>query len=700
MHQKISLFSTETTNKNNTMKASDQLLNIFEDIHNHIYANDGLSSQQAFFEVLKILFIKIFDEKNNLSNKFYITTSELKKINNGENALSFQKRINLLNEYTSKKFSEILEYERFKLKLTTLAYIVEKLQNINISDSSEDVKGLAFQKFVYSKQRRERGQFLTPEPVIDLCIQIIKPTKDDKVMDPACGSARFLSQTMKYVFQNSLKDSSKRIKENYVKNNLYGIEINPMIAKIAKIRMILEGGGDSNIAIFDSLSKWDTINFELNKISSNVLNTYENFFDVVLTNPPFGSQGKVTNKKILRNFNLGYKWSKDRGNYYISKKLRKGQIPDILFIERCLNFLKYGGRMAIVIPNGVLENPSLEYVRNYIEKNAKIIAIIDLPAETFIPFGSGIKTSIIFLQKLKSSELEKIKSMNYKIYFGKIKKIGYSGNKNGSAIYKTNKYGIRLTDRNGNNIIDEDISDLLESYNNFISKKDTFKCNNKHFSINYNELTNRFDFNFHKPFYIKLEKRLKENSSKELGQVIKIIKRKAQVLSYKNKITDYVELTDINPNNFEIINSTKMYVHELPVRAKFELKEGDIITAVAGNSIGTDKHVSAIVTSEFDSCVCTNGLRILQPNKEIDPYYLLFYLKSELFLKQIYRYRTGSTIPSISDRNLSKILIYVPPKEKQRIIGNKIRDILELGKKTKKILRDTKIDIENKIIHK
>lgn len=693
MHQKISLFSTETINKNNTMKISDQLLNIFEDIHNHIYANDGLSSQQAFFEVLKILFIKIFNEKNNLSNKFYITTSEHEKINNGENALSFQKRINLLKEAASKKFSEILENEEFKLKLTTLAYVVKKLQNINISDSSKDVKGLAFQKFVYSKQRRDRGQFLTPEPIIDLCIQIIKPTKDDKVLDPACGSARFLSQTMKYVFQNSLKDSSKRIKENYVKNNLYGIEINPMVAKIAKIRMILEGGGDSNIAIFDSLSKWDTINFELNKISSNMVNTYENFFDVILTNPPFGSRGKVTNKKILRNFNLGYKWLKDGDNYYISKKLQNGQIPDILFIERCLNFLKYGGRMAIVIPNGDLENPSLEYMRDFIDKNAKIIAIIDLPAETFIPFGSGIKTSIIFLQKLKSSELEKIKSLNYKIYFGKIKKIGYSGNKNGSAIYKTNKYGLKLTDRNGNNIIDEDISDLLESYNNFISKKDTFKGNNKHFSINYNELTNRFDFNFHKPFYSKLEKKLKKNSSKELGQVAKIIKRKAQVLSYKNKITNYVELTDINPNNFEIINSTKMYVYELPVRAKFELKKGDIITAIAGNSIGTYKHVSAIVTSEFDGCVCTNGLRILQPNKEIDPYYLLFYLKSELFLKQVYRYRTGSTIPSISDRNLSKILIYIPPKEKQIIIGNKIREIFDLRKQVKKILRDTKIDI-------
>jgi len=670
---------------------SDKLLHLFEDIHNHMYANDGLSSQQSFEEMLKILFVKIFDEKKKNGSDFYITSPELEDILGGKRSKEFADRISKLEKDAADYFSDVIEKnDEIRLKQSSLAYIVNKLQNINLSDSSRDVKGLAFQKFVYNKQRSDRGQFFTPEQVVDLCVKIIKPQSGEKILDPACGSAGFLSQAMKHLLKQSNSENAQAT--NKIGDNIFGFEINKMAAKTAKMRMILDGDGSSNIVVADSLSDWDNLNFDINKACNKEGKTYEDYFDVILTNPPFGSQGKITNKSSLKKFNLAHKWMQYGDALHKTETLHNGQVPDILFIERCLDLLKDGGRMAIVLPNGDLENSSLDYVRYYINENTKVLAVINLPFDTFIPFGTGVKASILFLQKMNKEELSKEKAKNYKIFFGKINKLGYLGNKNGSPIYQKDSNGKMLVGNNGEPLIDEDITDVVSAYDRFVSDE-LDDSSDDCFAVNFENLSSRLDHDYYKPSYRKMEEALKNYGAKRLGDVVKLRKHKSLKFKKRDLEVEYVELSDVNTEYNEINASSRSLVHDLPSRASYELKHGDIVTAVAGNSIGTSQHASALVSEKFEGAICTNGFRILNAEPEIDPFYLLYYLKSDYFLKQVYKYRTGAAIPAISDEDLLNILIYIPPKEVQQNIVNKVRESFELRRKSKELLSNVSIGI-------
>lgn len=643
---------------------TDSLLRIFEDVHNHIYANDGLSPEQALEEVIKLLFLKIYDEKNK-KHEFKIAPTEYENVSNGKNELNFLNRFKDLQNNTFDYFGSLFEKsERIKLKNSTLGFVVNKLQNIDFLSSSSDVKGLAFQKFINSSQRVGRGQFFTPEQIVKLCVEILQPKSNEIILDPACGSGGFLSSSLQYVAINEPANVAK-----FIKNNIYGIEISKTAARIAKMRMILDGDGFSNIIQHDSLSDWSEINLELNKTNNKDIKTYQNFFDIILTNPPFGTQGKITDKSVLKNFYLGYKWLENGNDFSKSDELLNGQVPEILFIERCLEFLKPGGKMAIVLPNGDFENSSLSYLRNYIKEKANIFSIIKLPQETFIPSGTGVKTSILFLTK-------KIKGIDAPdVFFSQVTKLGYSGNKNGSLVYKKDDKGCIAKNINGDFQLDEDISRVVSEYLNF--QKNNFSYNNDNsFIVNNRDLNyERFDFEFYKPSYRKFEKLLLNAGAKKLEDLVKIKKTKSNKLKHKDSLVRYVELSDVSSQYNEIINSSEQLVYELPSRASYELKEGEIITAIAGNSIGTEKHASAYVTKEYDGCVCTNGFRIFNVDeKKINPFYFLYFLRSKYFLDQIYRYRTGAAIPSIADSDLRNVLILLPSKQEQDRIGSIIKD--------------------------
>lgn len=667
------------------LKKSDRLLRVFEDIHDHIYANDGLSTQDVFVEVIKILFAKIYDEKQVKAN-FYITEEEYESLSHGKLNKDFKTRFDQLIKATFRDFSDVLDdSDELKIKDSTVAYVVHKLQEINLSESSGDVKGLAFQKFLLSSQRADRGQFFTPEQVVRLCVEIIRPSKDQKVLDPACGSGGFLSQAMKFVFNGDLSDASKKERKNYVQNNIFGIEINKMIAKVAKMRLILEGDGFSNLANFDSLSNWENIDFKKNGLPRG--EKIKGYFDVILTNPPFGSQGRITNKSVLREFDLAYKWDKFDQKFIKTDEFQNGQVSDILFIERCLDFLKMGGKMAIVLPDGLFENSSLDYVRQYIQQRSKILSVTKLPFETFIPFGTGVKVSLLFLQKIKDIN-EKAGS---RVFFAKVDKIGYKGNKNGSIVYKTDSSGRRILSDNGEHVIDEDISDIVDKYSRFLKNKTTFSeegC----FVVDHNELQDRFDFDFYKPSYRRMEENLLKRGARRLGDLVDIVKDRSKKLRIKDEQVRYVELADINADYCEISSSTMMYVHELPSRASFEIKAGDIITAVAGNSIGTGKHMSALVANEYAGAICTNGFRILRPKDGLDKLYLLYYLRTELFLKQVFKLRTGAAIPAISDDDLMNVLVYLPPKRELEKIIDRMNRSFKLREESRNLLSNIKLD--------
>ena len=657
----MQLFDTELKQENNLLKK-------FEEIHDFIYANDGLSSQQTLNEFLKLLFVKIYDENNQLRH-FQITTEEYQTLATNKSNHSIVEKIGKLFDKTKQEYPDMFDIDdKIKLSNVSLGFVINKLQNISLTDSSSDAKGLAFQKFISHTEKDGKGQFFTPEPVVNFCVDIINPKLGETIIDPCCGSGGFIFSAYLHILKNNVNTS----KQSIIANQLFGIDINKDIAKIARMKFLLEANIKSNVFCHNSLDDIDTLKLLLSE------HTHANYdgFDVLLTNPPFGTAGKITDNYLLSKYDLGYKWLKTESGYVRSRSICNGQPAEILFIERCLQLLREGGRMAIVLPNGHFENPSLEYLRFYIKQKARILGIVNLPQETFIPFGTGVKTSLLFLEKETLST-----HTNYPVFFGKVKKLGYQGNKNGTPIYKKDEGG-HLVYKNGDCIIDEDFSTVVSDYSKFCTN-DTINSVNS-FSIDYSELNSRFDYDFYSPENRDILGELSKHSVR-LGDIVEIVKTKSPKLKNKNAIVDYVELSDINTHSFEIINSTQYAVHELPSRASYELKENDIITAIAGNSVGTRKHATALVNNEYSGVICTNGFRVLR-NPKINIYYLLYYLHSDLFLKQMMMYRTGAAIPNVSDYDLMNVLVYLPNESIIEKIGEQMKHSFNLRNESVKII--------------
>lgn len=646
------------------LSKEDNLLKRFEEIHDYIYSNDGLSPQQTLEEFVKILFVKIFDETHK-TGLFQISNLEWNDLSQGKNVAVFIERINHLFQQTQAAYQDVFETDdRIRISDLALGYTINKLQSVSLSDSSQDAKGLAFQKFLSHHEKDGRGQFFTPEPVIDFCVEIMQPKPNETIIDPACGSGGFVMSALRYLQKNNQNIDNQII----ISKNIFGIDINKSIARIAKMKLLLEANVKTNIFCANSLEDLDTLKLNIQQNEG---------FDLLLANPPFGA--KINNATTLRLFDLGFKWAniqKDsKHNYQKTNVLYNNQSAEVLFIERCLDLLKEGGRMAIVLPNGNFENPSLEYLRYYIKLRAKILAIVNLPQETFIPYGTGVKTSILFLQKDTPNIIKQ-----YPIFFARIKKLGYQGNKNGTPLYKKDNYGRILNNEKGQGILDEDFSEIVMQYKSFL-KGESIQTNNS-FSVNYNELNGRFDYDFYAPENRKLFEKQDANNAVRLGDVCDIVKVKSKKLKETNLSVEYVELSDINTHAFEIINATTYSIHELPSRASYELQTDDIITAIAGNSVGTRKHATALVTEEFEGAICTNGFRVFR-NYKIDKYFLLYFLKSETFLKQMFMYRTGAAIPNVSDADLANILIYLPSEERLKEISEKVKRSFELRKASK-----------------
>ncbi|MDD9806919.1 MAG: N-6 DNA methylase [Gammaproteobacteria bacterium] len=654
----------------------DSPLKRFEDIHNYLYANDGLSEQQVLEEIVKILFLKYHDERNEVTN-FYITEGELKQ----KNKNTFYKRINSLFESTKQKYKVFFDNnDQLELSLQSLVFVINKLQKIYFTGSTKDANGLAFQKFLCRHAKGGRGQFFTPDPVIDFCVEIIQPKPCETIIDPACGTGGFLFSSLNFIRRNFRNKNLK----NYVENNIFGIEINRRISQIAKIKFLIEVNADPNILCSNALEDINNPGFPgIQK--GNI----ENYCDIVLTNPPFGTQGKIVQKNLLSAYDLGYKWNKCGEDHIKSHQILKGQVPEILFIERCLKLLKPGGRAGIVLPNGHFENASLEYLRRYIKEKAHITGIVLLPQETFVPYGTGVKASLLFLQK-KNGQATNGKQ----VFFSRIDNLGYAGNKNGTTIYKKDKHG-KIIIENGEKLIDEDFTESIDDYNDFLQARPI--KSEKSFLIDANQLNGRFDYNYYSPANRRLISDLKSLNAVRLEEIADIVKTKEHPLK-QDMAVEYIELSDVYTKSFEIINTTTLLPSELPSRASYELKAGDIITAVAGNSIGTRKHATAYVTHEFDKAICTNGFRVLR-NFKIDHFYLLYYLQSDLFLKQVFMYRTGAAIPALSDNDFSNILIYLPSEKEIKDIGLNVKKSFELRNEAKSTISSIKTKINIKHIN-
>jgi type I restriction enzyme M protein len=436
---------------------SDALLFAFRRCHNYIAGNQGLQKPQAFWELLKLIFCKIHDERHNDEVEFFAGATERHGVNG---PLKVQKRIEGLFGEVKQDYPAIFRAsEEVELKPVVLAYIVSQLQMYSLLESDVDVKGRAYEEIVGSNLRGDRGEFFTPRNICRMAVEMLAPTEQQLLLDPACGTGGFLITAMNHVIEkiraaelvkwgNKLERAEKATRERVQKfatRFIVGIDFNPELVKASKMNMVLNNDGSGGLFQGNSLASPAT--WEIGLREKTLLGNV----DILFTNPPFGSKIQVTDPAILEQYELGHSWTYDANSdrWTINPALQKSQPPEILFIERCVKFLRPGsGSAALVLPDGILGSPGLGYVREWILRNAIVLASIDLHANTFQPFVS-IQTSLLILRRkseaLIAAEKASGKIADYPVFMAIANHVGHD--KRGRTTY--------VRDRDGNEIITE-----------------------------------------------------------------------------------------------------------------------------------------------------------------------------------------------------------------------------------------------------
>jgi type I restriction enzyme M protein len=393
-----------------------ELMQKFKSAHDALWGGGALAPTTAFDELDKLIFCKIWDERwrdNDPKSKgepfdfqiiYYPEDKEDKQ--NIKAKTELEKRVKALYEHGRKKDPEVFK-DDIKLDKHKIFTVVQYLQDINLSKTDLDAKGLAFQSFMGEFFRGDFGQFFTPNVIVDFIVKAIGVEKDYKVLDTSCGSGGFLLHALK-----SIRDEANKTYgddrglswfyywHNFAANNLYGIEINEQISRVAKMNMIIHDDGHTNIITNDGLKNNRSI-----EIENRNLNFQDGTFNLIMTNPPFGSTIKADEVGYYKEYefferNLGFIEAKDRiADDNNKKKWRLSQSTEILFLERCYKYLDEGGYLAIVIPDGVLTNSTSQYVRDWLVEKFRIMAVVSLPQHTFAHVKAGVKSSIFFLQK-------------------------------------------------------------------------------------------------------------------------------------------------------------------------------------------------------------------------------------------------------------------------------------------------------------
>jgi type I restriction enzyme M protein len=488
----------------------EMLRTAFRRCHNYIHGNEGMPKDAAFWQFLYLIFAKMHDERQpNEKRRFWAGRFE----KNGQlideqfdpaGQRAIRERIKPLFEEVKKKYSTVFRgNEEITLSDRALAFMVSELAKYDFGRTDVDAKGAAYQEIVGTNLRGDRGQYFTPRGAIKLVVSMLDPKPNERVFDPACGTGGFLTATLAHLAHKFQKEKGiepgaestqeflsiqERLAE-FVKKNLFGADFDPFLVRAAQMNAVMASNAEAHLFNINSLE------FPAGHLPG--LAEAEKFaklgtMHVVMTNPPFGSEIPITDQNILRNFDLAHIWERtEDGGFRNTGRLQGSVSPEVLFIERCVDWLMPGGRLGIVLPDGILGNPGDEYIRWWILRHMWVLASIDLPVEVFIVEANvNILTSLLFLKKkteqeLKAGDLGSAK--DYRVFMAVAEKVGFD--RRGNTLYKRSPDGEEILEdveeverirvnshfverrfRRKKKVLDDDLPPIADAYREFRAK--------------------------------------------------------------------------------------------------------------------------------------------------------------------------------------------------------------------------------------
>lgn len=449
-----------------TRVADNEMLKItFRRCHNFIHGNEGMPKDAAFWQFLYLIFCKMHDEnlrakqKKSWERRFWAGPKEQFE---AKGRKEIRARIDSLFAEVKKQYKNIFRgNEELSLSDRALAFIVSELAKYDFTRTDVDAKGVAYQELVGVNLRGDRGQYFTPRGVVKLVIEMLDPKEDEKILDPSCGTGGFLVATLGHMLKKFRAEQDtevgnentteffnvhERLKE-YAADNVFGADFDPFLIRAAQMNMVLAGDGRGHIYNINSL---EFPQGHLNDVASAKKEIPLGSIDIIATNPPFGSDIPITDEHILKQYELAHSWESDgEGGFRNTGALKGSVAPEILFIERCIKWLKPGtGRLGIVLPDGVLGNPAAEYIRWWIMRETQVLASVDLPVEAFIAEANvNILTSLLFLRRKDDQEKHR-EALNgaeeYSVFMAVADKVGFD--RRGNKLYKRTPDGEEIVE--------------------------------------------------------------------------------------------------------------------------------------------------------------------------------------------------------------------------------------------------------------
>jgi type I restriction enzyme M protein len=664
--------------KRKDLRPSRNLKTALRSIRNYLAAQAvGAVRDEVFAEnLINIILCKIYDERFTKPNDIVTFRAGV-----GESAENVHARILGLFNTVKNRYKDVLDRDdHITLDPTSLKHVVGELQNSSLKDSTRDAVADAFEVFISPSLKGSQGQFFTPRNVVKLLVGMLAPDPDAKVIDPACGSGGFLVEALREVWReidvrgkelNWPQEEIDAEKQQVAIKNFRGIDKDTFLSKVAKAYMAVIGDGRGGVFCENSLlpkKGWSS------KARDEIL---FGTFQYVLTNPPFGQKIRVEGDSVLKQFDLGHRWTEDKktGEHTRTSSVLESQSPQILFIERCLELLKEGAYMGIMLPESMFCNPSHRFIIQYLEQNAKIQAIVSMPEELFQPHTHA-KACAVVIQKSKTGG-----EPDDEIFMGIAKWCGH--------------------DSRGSLIPYDDVPKILDRY---LAWKKAGKLKYDHLGFVLKRKHIRSNIYLPKYYNPEIERELKTlRATHDLVSFSELAEQhgisvstghEVGKLAYGTGRIPFIRSSDIS--NWEIKIDAKHGVSE-DIFQKYakrqDVREHDIFMVRDGTYlVGT-----CAIATKYDTKILYQShiykIRSLD-HEALNPYLLLAILSSPIVKEQIYAKRFTQDIIDTLGGRLHELVLPIPRDEQRKIdIIKTVKNVIERRSKAREEARQAALSV-------
>ena len=707
---------------------NDKLLNekkslkdLILEMEDEVLANAGVD---VFEELFKLIFTKLYDEMESGRDK----KRHLEFRNNGDTEFELKTKIQFLFEKASKRWEGVFaENSKIELTLSHLSICVAALQNVKLFNSNLEVVDEAFEYLINKTSKGEKGQYFTPRYVIDMCIKMLNPQEQETIIDTAAGSCGFPVHTIFHVWKQILKEKGIALShlftsekkparcEDYVKEKVFAIDFDEKAVRVGRTLNLIAGDGQTNVLHLNTLDydRWheridedetwgDTYNEGWRRLKRLRTKNNDNCgfeFDILMANPPFA--GDIKESRMLAKYDLGKK---------PDGKRQSAVGRDILFIERNLDFLKDGGRMAVVLPQGRFNNSSDKAIREFISERCRILAIVGLHGNVFKPH-TGTKTSVLFVQKWTDNNGICPRKENYPIFFATMQKP--SKDNSGDKIYVKQQDGEPLLDEHGHLIVDHDLFNhdgltqdgIAEAFIEFAKKEKLsfFECDLLGFKnleglyaepfnqIKYLALLDRLEISvlmlsevvendenlrieseFFKKEYLWINEKLSLLYTKFLNDVsIKITDGTHYTPNYQENGIPFLSAINVKENNLDLqadykfISNTE---HSL-LHKRCNPEKNDVLL----RKVGVGARWACVIPENIFEFSLFVSVALIKLSNDINPYYVSTFINSSLGQKQLIRFNKGISQPDLHLEEIRKLKIPIMSEIFQLEIENLVK---------------------------